>query len=489
MKDKSVFRLRGDAWVLVWICAIMTLLLSAVGFFAPKRTANDWLLALSFSALFGLPGLFAFWWVRKTYVVTDENGLLYSDWRDATQLRWDDISDYYFKKRDKYLVAHIEAKSRVFILNYALSNGEDLQKIIQEKAQSSRAGEWALFGTRTFDEWPRVFRYKNTNIALLVLTSIGLTVLIFALQLSKGATYGGWAPMWSGFLSMWNVLSLWGKIGFVFVWLALASCLSVLFLATRLPQARATKSHLQQTVSADLRGLIFQTPQEHVPISWDQVLDYYLEPVKGTLEMVDRCVVVTQHGEHSFLSPIVDGFTLREIVKKYATNAQSSEWKPRPGQSLDNLKAPKHLQAATGARLYHFRTRSARAMLLMFTLMIASAPASAILGGKFKTTGELAWFFMFLAVTGLATIYGWIGYAKCYIVTNENCLTLHGLFKARSLLWDEIKNYRSDGYACYLDGDRERIRYFAMTSDAQDLMEEIKRRATNSENHEWKKTG
>lgn len=119
----------------------MTLFLTAFGFFVPKKTANDWLLALSFSALFGLLGLFAFWWVKKTYVVTDENGLLYSHWRGVTQLRWDDINDYYFKKRDKYLVPHIEATGRVFVLNSALSNGDELQKIVPQKAQSSRAKE------------------------------------------------------------------------------------------------------------------------------------------------------------------------------------------------------------------------------------------------------------------------------------------------------------------------------------------------------------
>ncbi len=352
----------------------MTLFLTAVVFFAPKRTVNDWLLALSFSALFGLPGLFAFWWVKKTYVVTDENGLLYSHWRGATRLRWADISDYYLKKSDKYLVAHIEAKGRVFVLNHILSNGDDLQKIIQEKAQSSRAKNWELFGTRTFDEWPRVFRYKNTSIFLLVLTSVGFPVLIFALQLSKGATYGGWAPMWSGFLLMWNVLSLWGKIGFAFVWLALASCLSILFLATRLPRAKATKSYLQQTISADLQGLIFQTPNEQTPIAWNRVLDYYLEPVNGTLETVNRCMVVTEEGEQAFLSTIEDAFILREIIKKYATNARSSEWKPKAGQNLDNLKAPSHFAVPRGSRLYHFRTRSGRALLLFFTLIFFVLP-------------------------------------------------------------------------------------------------------------------
>jgi len=486
IKDKSLFRLRGDAWTLVWICAIMTLILTAVGFFAPKRTANDWLLALSFSALFGLPGLFAFWWVRKTYVVADENGLLCSNWRGATLLRWNDIGDYYFKKRDKYLVAHIEAKGRVFVFNHMLSRCDELQKIVQEIAQGSRAREWALFGTRTFDEWPRVFRYKNTNIALLVLASVGFTAVIIGLQLSKGATYGGWAPMWSGFLSTWNVLSLWGKIGFVFVSIAFASLYPVLFLATRLPQARATKSYLQQTVTADLRGLVFQTPQEHIPISWDRVLDYYLEPVAGALEMVNRCVVVTSRGEHSFLSPIVDGFTLREIVKKYATNAQSSEWKPRPGQSLDNLKAPRHLLVPIGARVFHFRTRTARALLFFFMLVCVMLTTSVFTGARSKTTGDLVLFFVFTLPLCLATSYLWRGFRKSYIVTDENGLTLHGITKTTSLRWSEIKRYRSDGLLCYIDGEKQKLRYFLIASDAENLMEEIKQHATNSENSEWK---
>lgn len=486
MNDKSVFRLRGDALTLVWVFGGMTLFIAVAGFLTRPKNSGEWIILSVMAAMFALPGLFSLWWVKKTYVVADENGLLSSNWRGATLLRWDDISDYYFTKRDKYLVAHIEAKGCVFVLNHMLSNGDDLQKIVQEKAQSSRAREWALFGTRTFDEWPRVFRYKNTNIALLVLTSIGLTVLIFALQLSKGATYGGWAPMWSSFLFTWNVLSLWGKIGFVFVWLALASCLSVLFLATRLPQARATKSYLQQTVTADLRGLVFQTPQEHIPISWDRVLDYYLEPVKGTLEMVDRCVVVTQRGETAFLSTIVDGFTLRETIKKYATNAQSSEWKPKPGQSLDNLKAPKNLQAAADARVFHFRTRTARALLLFFTLLCAMFPVSAFVGARFKTTGDFVFLGVFVFPLCLTTLFGWRGFLKSYVLTNESGLTLHGLSKTSSVCWSEIKRFRFDGYLCYIDGDRQRLRYFAATSDAENLMEEIKRRATNSENREWR---
>ena len=493
MNDKSVFRLRGDAWILMWVFGGMTLFFLGGGLLAGSRlrlaTVNQWGPFVALVLLFALPGLFSLWWIKKTYVIADKDGLLHSNWRGRTLLRWSDISDYYFKKQEKHLVAHIEARGRIFVLNSLLSNSDELQKMVQEKAQSSRAKNWELLGTRTFDEWPRVFRYKDTNIALLVLASVGFTVVIIALQLSKGATYGGWAPIWNGFLSMWSALSLWGKIGFVFFCFASASCLCALFLAPRLPQARATKPHLQQTVTADLRGLIFQTPQEHIPISWDRVLDYYLEPIKGTLEMVNRCIVVTQRGEYSFLSPIVDGFTLREIVKKYATNAQSSEWKPKPGQSLDNLKAPAHLQAASGAQVFHFRTRTARALLLLFTLIVALAPASAVFGGKFKTTGDLIFLVVFFVPLGLATLCCWRGFLKSYVVANEDGLTLHGIFKTRSLRWNEIKRFRSDGYVCYIDGERQRLRYFLITSDVENLMEEIKQRAVNSENREWKPTG
>lgn len=202
--------------------------------------------------------------------------------------------------------------------------------------------------------------------------------------------------------------------------------------------------------------------------------------------MVNRCVVVTQRGETAFLSTIVDGFTLRETIKKYATNAQSSEWKPKLGQSLDNLKAPKNLQAAADARVFHFRTRTARALLFFFMLVCVMLTTSVFTGARSKTTGDLVLFFVFTLPLCLATSYLWRGFRKSYIVTDENGLTLHGITKTTSLRWSEIKRYRSDGLLCYIDGEKQKLRYFLIASDAENLMEEIKQHATNSENSEWK---
>jgi hypothetical protein len=84
--------------------------------------------------------------------------------------------------------------------------------------------------------------------------------------------------------------------------LGISASYPALFLAVQLPQARITRQYLQHTVTADLRGLVFQTPREQVPVSWDRVLDYYLDPVEGALQRADRCVVVTARGEYSFLS-------------------------------------------------------------------------------------------------------------------------------------------------------------------------------------------
>lgn len=489
MKDTATLKcnLRGDAWALVWICAGMALFFPIASVFLPAKNGGDRLIVPTLSSLFTLSGLFALWWVKKTYVVASEDQLVISKPRETVVLRWDEISDYYFKKRDKYLLSHIEAKSRVFVLNHALLHSDTLRDLIQAKAHNARAKEWALFGTRTEDEWPRVFRYKDRNGCLLLLAAGGATLALLALQMSKAATYGGYGALWNHITSMLGSLSVPLRVAFVLIMLFLAGAMPFLIVVMHWPRIKAGRAYLGQSVSADLRGLVFQTSQEQRLIAWDQVLDFYEEPVPGSLQSADLCLVATPRGAYSFLDTIEDAFTLREIISKYATNAASSGWAPKPGNSRENLKSP-NFSVPQGSRLYHFRTRSARALLLMFTLMCLAAPVPFVAGTRSSTADRITMCVLFIPLA-LATFGGWLGYFKAAIVTDENSFHLHGLLKTRSVRWDEIRRYRSDGYACTIDGDQQRLRYFALSSDAEELQEEIKRHATNSENREWKRPG
>ena len=490
MNDKKMFGLRGDAWALAWIFGGLALATTGLGLFLRPKKLDEQLVLITMILFFAIPFAVSVWWVVKTKVVVDDNGLTYCDWREKVQLRWGDIGDYYFKKRDKFSVAHFEAQGRVFVLNHMLAQNDVLQQTIREKATASRAKTWELHGTRTFDEWPRVFRYKDGNGFLLVLAAIGITTLLLALQLSKAATNGGFSSIWQNIALLMNGFSIPLRIAFILTLLFSCGAMPFLIVATRWPQIKAGRAYLQQMVSADLRGLTFQSPQEHTPIAWDRVLDYYLDPVAGTLQNADRCVVVTERGEWTFLSTIVEGYTLREIIKTYATNAKPKDWAYKPGYDRDNLKTPGQFQAKAGTKVFHFRTRTARAILLLFTIVIAFVPVSVLFGGKFKTNADFFGLAVFLFPIAVGVVTGWLGYFKTHFVLDERGIATRGWRKSRFIAWTEIESYQagSDGYFLEIRTAQKTIRFLRMFSDMSDFKHEVQNRAINRANREWKQT-
>ena len=484
-------RLDSGLWVLAVIWFALGLPFIYLAFTDPPKTPWLWcgFIALYF-AFSGLPLFFTVWPWFHMGIVANDNGLLLRGYFRSTFLQWKEINDYYFRKQEKVVLPYIAANGREWTIYHAYQNRAELQEFVKQKAIASRAKEWQLFGTRTFDEWPRVFRYKDTNPIWLWLFAFGATFLLLALMVGEPLLRGGWNNIGNNASTMFNGFSPFLAVAFVLTILLVCSAQPFLIVAVLLPRIQASRAYLQQTVTADLRGLVFQTPQEHTPIAWDRVLDLYLEPVAGTLQSADRCVVVTARGESAFLSTIVDDFILREIIKTYAKNAQSKEWAYKVGRDRDNLKTPIQFQAKAGTKVFHFRTRTARAMMWFSTLLVYSAPVSVIFGGKFKTNSEIIGVFLFLFPLAVAVIFGWLCYFKTHIVLDERGFATYGLRKSRFIAWNEIESYTvsSDKYFLVIKSDGQKTRILQMFSDIANFKNEVQNRAINSANREWKQT-
>jgi hypothetical protein len=374
-----------------------------------------------------------------------------------------------------------------------LSANDELQQMIQLKAVASRANNWQLFGTRIFDEWPRVFRYKDTNPIWLWLFAFGTTFLVLVLMVGEPLLRGGWDKIGTNFAAMFFGLSPLMSVALGLILLFMCAAQPFLVVAILLPKIKISRAYLQHSVAADLRGLVFQTPQDHTLVTWDRVLDYYLEPVPGALQSADRCVVVTARGEYSFLSTIFDDFILREIIKTYAINAQSKEWTYKPGRDRDNLKTPVQFQPTVGTKVFHFRTRTVRAMLWLLTsfttlLPVATAARYYVAGMAIKSTHSMALSIICNVVLLVAVFLIWTCYLKTHIILSENGIAMHGLRKSRFIAWSNIESYvvSSDKYVLTIKSDGQKIRILQMFTDIADFKNEVQNRAINSANRDWK---
>lgn len=403
-------------------------------------------------------------------IIADENGLRWRSLRNRQSITWPQIRDYYqpeFHRRN----AEIETESGNFKFDLAMmTNAATLRAAIEKHATNARTSQWEVLGLRPELDWPRTFEYKPEKHRRSSIVSV-----IFAVLWVAGFVCAAWSVR-DGFADIWKysgpafsflgllIFGLTISIGPMFAWIVIAT-------------QRETMMRRAQNIRVSTSGLLYQNGAEHIEDAWNEVLDYYRDPMAFWSAADDRFVVITPRGEWDF-TLIEDRFLLQEIIKRNATNAKYSHWR--------EYHPDREALAAQGERVFTYRTRELRPFAIGVVPMIMTL----IVLGFFLPTDETSrqtpadrssFLIIMLPYALIAAIFCWT-YLVGEIRIVDRGIRQRGILGKKFLTWNEIKQLHRRWSGAYeIVGEKTHIRFRPSIADTKILRDEITRRAINAE--------
>ena len=421
------------------------------------------------AALCLVPSLWLAAWLVRARIVADEHGLR---WRGVGRERtaaWADVSDFYERRlpsRKAQCVIETSADKVTFGAG-AWNDSPALRALVEQNAAYARARTWQTLGLRPELDWPRTFGYDTRanrlapaqfTGALLLLA--GLWAWLFVPKLIR--TYG--TAEWS-----WNVA------GAALFGLVLLSKGVLVGAARR--AARNTRQRFGERITVDKQGVTFTDGARTVAAAWDDITAYRVVR-KGFASL---CVVETKRGAWDFAPTISESAILCQAIEQHATAAPQTGWRVPDEENLARRWSSGC--EGVGERVFHYRTRTNRAMLCLPTVVLIVA--ALLTGAGLASWGIWGWAFWLLYA--LPTAWGWARYFGASVRVGE-CLTQYTAFGPRRLAWSDIDDF-------YLSGDETRfgnvvgantrIRFWMGIADCEELKEEIARRAVHSRRRAW----
>jgi hypothetical protein len=287
---------------------------------------------------------------------------------------------------------------------------------------------------------------------------------------------------------MFEMLGVWWGVGWVLLWLGYALSLPLLLILVHGQIFRAAKRRRTQRITATSDGICFEDSRRRSIAAWRDVTDYYIEQDR----IGCRFVVETVAGSFDFLHTLQDSLVLREIIQRHATNAPASKWQTRSEASQEVLggEAARWTGgvARVGQRIFHFRTRTNRALMWFPTALLLIFLLLPLISAEHRRPDTMNMAF----ITGLLTLWGWWRFLKAGVIIDETGITQQNAFGRRFLAWHDITEYSQVGgdmlQFVRLRGEKTRLLIWFGIADCEALKSEIQRRAVNSRIREWNET-
>ena len=476
-------RPQKELYVIIGIWAIVGLgLLLTIWLIPVKSTRPDAVTSAQFSVLlaviFLLPCFIFLWLMRRLCVVADARGLWFRGALRQSFVPWQNVEDYElrpplqsgaFKSR---WIRH-DAKWRRLPQGFAPMDA--LQTRIRDEAKWSRAREWQLNIERADGNWPKTYAYADPS---------GRRAFGFAVA---GALFICGASYWPVFSPqslestrlIWNNLELWGRIGSLLMPLIVLLLLALL-LWPHLAILRAKQRLGHQIISADRDGLTLLDGKSQTRIAWPEVTDYGIEDAPGRF-CLPQYVVESAYARVVFRREIESSGELKALVRAQAVNAQSNDWRARESADSDTLGGETTLwpsgTVGVGRKVYHYRTRIARALLGLGGAMLLVFPIR-ILGlvplrdGQMPTTPDRLIGLVFVVPVVALTLGGALAFWRASIQTDDDGIYQRGIWSQRFLRWNEIETFTFNGYFYTVKGVGAPIRYWLVAA-SESLQAEI----------------
>jgi hypothetical protein len=479
----------GSLWAVALVFAGMAIGIVALDQASPHPAAGVnfvWMMVLA--GILFIPAVIGVIWLVRSVVIADDNGLRWRGlhgWRFAA---WDEVTDYYdnvIQGTSKKAFVVETAAGHVVRSAGSWTKIDYLRRVVQSNATGARAKSVQTLGSRGDVDLPRTFDYRNANTAMMRWIIPALWVALCALMVERSfALYGGYTKYgWSSGVSTlaWKValhIAVNGVlIGlFTFIW-------------------RSTKRRLNQRITANRDGLLFEDGAASQFMSWDEVTSYAIisDPA---VRLVDTPVNAVMSARHRIMFDrnLNDAAALAEIIARNAVNAATKRWRTDTDDAFGGIAARWTGGCeGMGDRVYHYRNRSGRVMLVWSPLglaVIALVPALARiqLGPSPASPADIIFVAVFTTVIVLGAFWFCAVYRTASIRTGDRGITQQTPLGSRFIAWDDIKGYRPDPWQQHgfvVIGSRVKIRFGELITDIGELKDEIPRRAINSRNKTW----
>ena len=416
------------------------------------------------TAIFFLPCAVMVWLMRRLRLAADARGLWIRSFFKTQFIEWQGIEDYELRPPARYGqqtdLSWICAKEKWQRLPTLHDNMDALRARIQAEATSSRAREWQLNIARDdTDDWPRVYAYRDPSGRRSFWLAFAGLLLYFGYAFS--GAFSSDAPATIRYV--WDGLEGWGRVAFVLAPL-LFLAMFALWLLPIYAAMRAKKGLGAPTIRADQTGLTRPDAESQTRIAWAEITDYFIEDVKGPMTL-HQCVVESASTRLVFQHEITGFIELKTMVEARAVNAKSSEWLARESADDDTLGGEPSLWTGgapgVGRKIYHYRTRTTRAMIFlggaMMTIMLVAGISSYL--RERWVLSELLIPLVFFVPFATLTLGGALAFWRASIQTDENGLTQISIWGERFLRWDEIESFTCYDYFYQVKGATTVIRY------------------------------
>ena len=420
-------------------------------------------------------------WLLITEIVADAQGLSWRDFRGRHSVSWEDVTDYYElpTKGGSNTALRCAVETRAGTFEFGASgwtNAQALQALVQQNATQARTNVWKLLGEREREPLPRTFDYDTAD------NRFQRRLAIISVVFFSGVSLWLLRRLPSTFITLgWG----WGLASLGLELLTIIPLVVVSGIAVR--QMTDTRSHWRKQITVTDEGLTFENTGQGFSVAWLDIIEYRIDPMR----IGYRYVIITRTGEHDFLPTVSQASVLCHMITRYATAAKTTEWRSSEDDVIGG-KASRWSSGCEGVgeRIYHYRSRSLRAILL-FPTVLAFVPVLmsplASLGLTAKPNVGLN-----IVLCSLA-LWVWWRYYMAAIQVDASGITERAIFGPRRLRWEQVERFYISGSDAFKFGNvvgaGTRIRFWIGIADVEELKVEIARRAVSSRNRTWDEAG
>jgi hypothetical protein len=458
----------SNAWGVVGVFGVMAVVVAVITYEGRGDLAGLWL-GGAISVLALCVALSAAAYAAFTSVRADNDGLhwcgLLHGRRSAP---WHAVTDFYLQaSRLNASSAVIETRAGRIALAHDSRDLEALKEAVACHVTNAKVHQWKLLGTRPGDA-PLTFSYDaiGTRVsaplsAVLLVALIGAIAWASARYWENHATGAGPAP---GALLI--PIALFTALG------AAYGCriVSIMTAARRADHRRRCGERIVVTS----RGIRYEDRDRVVEAAWPDVTGYGVRGVRAAILTLPVFTVSTRTGEFDFLPTLVNRWVLMACIKQEAAHADGSWLQRLDGTPLTRNARPD--PRAEGGRVYHYRTRTNRAVLFLAVFLIF---ATVITVGRDAGPWSLG-----LSVPLAVLLLSWLAwrYTSAAIRTDEAGVTQYAPFHTRFIPWSALAAARlhasDEALIEALRGNGETIRFWETIAEVDDLRAEIQRRIT-----------
>ena len=427
-----------------------------------------------------VPGFLMCWLSIRTCFIADENGLRWRGmgrWKSAS---WQQVSDYFIKPMPKG-----QREFTVETANGNLKIGDldkrvQLQNFIERHALWSQSKHWEerevqsleINGEEIFEtdlSFIHSYPWKLGAMCCIV------PLMIFANLIGKPAP--NWAMLWATCQAMgWPVV-----IAMALTFLVMASLYPLMILA-HYPRVRAMKERANQRISVSRSGIEWRNGADSMKARWDEITDFYIAPIPGWVEVRGHFVIETKRGTIEWVG-LKNQARLLKLVAKYALNG-TKKWGEKPKEKRQFLPdAP---------QIYNYRSREARALLLLMTFLVPTGWARAVVNAtglnpqvNVNSPADMALGWVFASAITLACLWAWICYWRFEIRLEASGFWLRNWRKTTFIAWPDITHYEKNSSGFTVHTAKQSVRFFGLIDGVDNLGDEIKKKSVNSLSRDW----